>query len=129
MIQTLSIFGFAALACYLLVRVAMSATVTNRKPASFIFWLCFVSAVLALFASAFWLTSAVRNSEAFAAMAYLMGVVPVLGGGTLLFCVVPSAVLYVRGRQQSDLVSLWISGASVAVITLEALLLLPLRGH
>src|ERR1051326_5059940 len=66
MIQSLSILGFAALGCYLLVRVAMSATVANPRPASFIFWLCFVSAVLALFASAFWLTSAVRNSEAFA---------------------------------------------------------------
>jgi hypothetical protein len=62
-------------------------------------------------------------------MAYLTGVVPLLGGGTLLFCVVPSAVLYARGRQRSDLVSLWISGASVAVIALEAVLLLPLRGH
>ena len=129
MIQTLSIFGFAALACYLLVRVAMSATVANRKPASFIFWLCFVSAALALFASAFWLTSAVRNSEAFAAMAYLTGVVPLLGGGTLLFCVVPSAVLYTRSRQRSDLVSLWLSGASVAVTALEAVMLLALRGH
>ncbi len=129
MIQTLSILGFAALACYLLVRGAMSATTTNRKPAAFIFWLCFTSAALALFASAFWLTSAVRDSDAFAAIVFLTRVAPLLGGGTLLFCVVPSAVLYARSRQRSDRVSLWISGTCVVTIALEAALLAPLRGH
>lgn len=121
--------GFAAVAAYLMIRLAMSGSATNHRPSTVIFWLCFLSAVLALFASAFWITSAVRDSEAFAAMAFLTGVVPVLGGGTLLFCFVPSAVLYAKGHQKLDLVSLWTSGISMAVIALEAVLLLPLRGQ
>jgi hypothetical protein len=129
MIIEISILGFVAVAAYLMIRFAMSASGTNHRPSTVVFRLCFLSAVLALFASAFWITSAVRDSEAFAAMTFLTGVVPVLGGGTLLFCFVPSAVLYARGRQRSDLVSLWTSGISVAVIALEAALLLPLRGQ
>ncbi len=129
MIIHVCILGLACVAAYLMVRLAMSASPTNRKPSTVIFWLCFTSAILALFASAFWLQSAIRDSEAFAAMAFLSAVVPVLGGGTLIFCVVPSAVLYARGRRRWDLISLMTSSISIAVIAVEALLLFPLRGE
>ena len=129
MLIEISILGLVAVVAYLVIRLAMSASATNRRPSTVIFWLCFFSAVLVLFASAFWIESAVGGSEGIAAGVFLGVVVPVLGGGTLLFCVVPSAVLYIKGRQRWDLISLWISSISITVIALEAVLLLPLRGQ
>jgi hypothetical protein len=62
-------------------------------------------------------------------MFFAYAIVPFLGGGTLLFCVVPLAVLYYRRRQKWDLVALAMSGVAVGVIVVERGLLLLLRGH
>jgi hypothetical protein len=106
----------------------MSTTTTKQPFSALVFWLCFLQAVLALFASAFWYEGITKDTEGWSSMVFISAVVPLLGGGTLLFGLIPSAVLYFRGRQRSDLMSFRISSITLGVIALEAAYLVW-RGH
>lgn len=53
---------------------------------------------------------------------------PALAGGTLLFAVVPSAVLFWKfGRHTRDRMSLWISTVTLGAIVLTWVFIEPLR--
>jgi len=59
---------------------------------------------------------------------FFLGIIaPALGGGTFLFCALPSAFMYLKRRERCDLINLSISGVTVGVILIEALIMEPLR--
>lgn len=107
----------------------MSTTTAKRSSSGFFFWLSFTAAALTLFASASLFNDLTRGSEGWGTMVFTHFIVPFLGGGTALFCVIPSTILYFRSRQRGDLVTLWISSASVGIILVEWILLFLLRGR
>ena len=111
---------------YFLLRWTLSATKANLTPSRTIFWLSFVATTVCALASAFWF-DVFRSSEGMAVGVFLI-VAVVLGGSTVIICLAPSAVLYFRHRRTWDFVSLALSVVTVAVLGLEAFLLVHLRG-
>ena len=106
----------------------MSTTNTKRPFSTLVFWVCSIQAALGLFATAFWYEGITKDTEGWSSMAFISAVVPLLGGGILLFGIIPSAVLYFRSHQRWDLISFRISSITLGVIALEAAYLVW-RGH
>lgn len=74
--------------------------------------------------------SIIRDHNGWAAIGFSFFVVPALGGGTLLMGLIPSAILYSRGRQRADWLSLWMSGGSCCALAVEAVVIhqFPMSG-
>jgi hypothetical protein len=106
----------------------MSQKVTRKPGSKFLFWVCFVQAALALYASSFWYESLTSSTEGLVRMVFASAVVPFLGGGTICFGFIPSAVLYFRRRQPLDIISLFMSCITIGVIAIEGAFVLW-RGH
>ena len=68
-----------------------------------------------------------KESEGWTSMIFRFALAPAIAGGALLAGVIPSAILYARGRQRIDLISLCISGATLALVAATWLLIEPLR--
>lgn len=68
-----------------------------------------------------------KDSEGWSSMFFRLAVAPGIGGGALLLGVIPSAILYAKGRHRVDLVSLWVSSTTVGLVIATWLLIEPLR--
>lgn len=88
---------------------------------------CVAAAAFVLFASLMLPYGITKESEGWTSMIFRFAVAPVIGGGALLAGVIPSGILYARGRQRIDLVSLCISGATLALVVTTWLVIEPLR--
>ncbi len=88
---------------------------------------CVAAAAYALVALLMLPYGIMKESEGWTSMIFRFGVAPVIGGGALLLGVIPSAILYTRGRQRIDLISLCVSGATFGLVLATWLFIEPLR--
>src|SRR5215469_9091841 len=90
-----------------------------------------LAVVLAVLATAFWISIVADGNYCWAAFAFAMGIATPLSIGTLLLGAIPSGVLYVRHRQRRDGISLLLAGCSLAIVLIQAvsLFIIPQRGE
>jgi len=95
----------------------------------FVYGVCCLAVALTVTATWFWI-GIVREQDGLHGMAFAFGVVPFLGGGSLLCGVMPSSILFLRSRQRRDLWSLLMSSGSFLAIAGEmaVLCVIPLHG-
>jgi hypothetical protein len=74
--------------------------------------------------------SIIRDQSGWAAIGFSFFVAPALVGGSLLLGVIPSGILYYRGRQRIDLLSLWMSSTAGLAVAVEAVVIhqFPMSG-
>lgn len=68
-----------------------------------------------------------QDSEGWGTMVFIILYGPIIGGTSLLLGVFPSALLYWKKRRRIDLISLWVSGITLALVIATCLLIEPLR--
>lgn len=78
-------------------------------------WLAVISTAIV---TAMWFTI-VSKKDGWGAIGFLITAL-CLGGGTFLFGVIPSGVLYFKKRERRDLLSLWMSGFSCIAVAGES---------
>jgi hypothetical protein len=91
--------------------------------------LCCLSAATFIFVAVAQLPYVITNdSEGWGSMIFSYFTGPLLAGGTLLFGVIPSTLMFWRGGKQTrDRISLCISGITVGLVVLTCVLIEPLR--
>lgn len=94
-----------------------------------VFGLSCLAVVTTVLVTLLWFTIVVDH-DGRGARAIVCLIAPVLGGGSLLFAAIPSALFYCRWRQRRDLWSFLMSGASFLAVLAEAIALIfvPLHG-
>jgi len=100
----------------------------KRILSSFVFLLCCVAAGSFIFVAITQLPYAItKDSEGWGSMIFMFYVAPLIGGGSLLFGVIPSGLLYWRGRKGLDRISLYISSITLGLVVLTWVLIEPVR--
>ena len=88
---------------------------------------CLAGAVFAIFAATQLPYGITQESEGWTSMFFRVAVAPILGVCALVLGVIPSAVLYARGRRRLDLISLCVSGTTLGLVVVTWLVIEPLR--
>jgi hypothetical protein len=81
-------------------------------------FLSWLAVVVAAVATVLWVGLVARGNYCWGAFAFTM-LASQLGGGILLFGVIPSGVRYLRTRQRGDLMNLLLAGGSLAAVLVE----------
>jgi hypothetical protein len=80
--------------------------------------LSWIAVFLAIIATVLWF-GIVTNPDGWSGLGFMFMVAPIVGGISLLFGVIPSAILYFQKRQRRDLLSLRMSGCSCLLVVGE----------
>jgi len=84
--------------------------------------LSWVAVLLAIIATVLWFWD-VTNRDGWGDLGFMFTVAPIVGGISLLFGVIPSAILYFQERQRRDLLSLRMSVCSCLLVVGETAML------
>ena len=60
-------------------------------------------------------------------MIFIILIAPVIAGYTLLFCVIPSVILYRRGKHFIDRLSVYLSSSTLGIVVIAWVVFEPLR--
>ena len=88
---------------------------------------CLLATCCALIFLAYLPRAIMHDSEGWSSMLFRVLFGPVLAGAALLLGVLPSALLYRKGRSRTDLISLRISGSTLGALVIVWLTIEPLR--
>lgn len=88
----------------------------KRRLSAAVLALCCLMAAISSFIS---VVSFLADTEGWGEVMFIVILAPAVAGGTLIFGVLPSAILFWKqGRNRLDRVSLWISGCTLAILVL-----------
>ena len=81
-----------------------------------------LAVVVAGLATVVWIQNVLEGNDCWAAFGFTMVATPCIGG-ILLLVLIPGAILYLRGGQRKDLISLLLAGHAFVFLFVETILL------